>query len=166
MDSIKPDYYKGKDGKDLFDRFEDGLMPIEKVKGFYQGNIVKYVTRYSEKNGVEDLKKARTYLDRLIKLVEKPEYKMLRNLFRSAGVSTAESMGNTKDDDMKYTVQVFSREDCFLVVNTQNGLCRLGSTGEYNHVKCFFTQSELDQLKQRNDIAVDWNKAIIRQVEE
>ena len=31
-----------------------------------QGNIIKYVWRYPYKNGVEDLKKARWYLDKLI----------------------------------------------------------------------------------------------------
>lgn len=34
--------------------------------GFYEGNIVKYVARYKCKNGVEDLKKAVWYLNRLI----------------------------------------------------------------------------------------------------
>jgi len=36
--------------------------------GFHAGNIVKYVARYKAKGGVEDLKKARWYLDRLIEL--------------------------------------------------------------------------------------------------
>jgi len=34
--------------------------------GFHAGNVVKYVARYKHKGGVEDLKKARWYLDRLI----------------------------------------------------------------------------------------------------
>lgn len=33
---------------------------------YVEGNIVKYICRYKDKNGVEDLKKARAYLDRLI----------------------------------------------------------------------------------------------------
>ena len=33
---------------------------------FCQGNVVKYVTRYKLKNGIEDLKKAKWYLQRLI----------------------------------------------------------------------------------------------------
>ena len=37
---------------------------------FLEGNIIKYVTRYEGKNGVEDLKKASWYLDRLIKREE------------------------------------------------------------------------------------------------
>ena len=34
---------------------------------FREGNIVKYVTRHRRKNGLEDLLKARHYLDMLIK---------------------------------------------------------------------------------------------------
>ena len=33
---------------------------------FMEGNIVKYVTRWSHKNGIEDLLKAKQYLDKLI----------------------------------------------------------------------------------------------------
>lgn len=33
---------------------------------FCQGNVIKYVTRYPFKNGLEDLKKARHYIDVLI----------------------------------------------------------------------------------------------------
>jgi len=33
---------------------------------YLQGNIMKYVWRYRYKNGAEDLKKARWYLDKLI----------------------------------------------------------------------------------------------------
>ena len=37
---------------------------------YLQGNIMKYVWRYRYKNGTEDLKKARWYLDKLITEVE------------------------------------------------------------------------------------------------
>ena len=33
---------------------------------YLQGNIIKYVTRYELKNGVDDLKKAQFYLNMLI----------------------------------------------------------------------------------------------------
>lgn len=35
---------------------------------FIEGNIIKYVMRHKNKNGLEDLKKARHYIDLLIKL--------------------------------------------------------------------------------------------------
>ena len=34
---------------------------------FFEGNIIKYVTRWRHKNGMEDLLKAKQYLDKLIK---------------------------------------------------------------------------------------------------
>lgn len=39
--------------------------------GFAEGNVIKYVSRYKNKNGVQDLKKARHYLDMLIEQEEK-----------------------------------------------------------------------------------------------
>lgn len=38
--------------------------------GFLEGNVIKYVTRYKHKNGLEDLKKAKQYLDKLIEVVQ------------------------------------------------------------------------------------------------
>ena len=37
---------------------------------FMEGNVVKYVVRHRLKNGIEDLKKARFYLDKLIEVEE------------------------------------------------------------------------------------------------
>ncbi len=42
-------------------------------ESYLQGNILKYICRYKYKNGVEDLEKARWYLNRLIETVEKGE---------------------------------------------------------------------------------------------
>jgi len=51
------------------------IQPIEYIIAneldFCQGNVVKYVTRFKRKNGLEDLKKARQYLDWLIEQEEK-----------------------------------------------------------------------------------------------
>ena len=33
---------------------------------YYEGNIIKYILRHRDKNGVEDLKKAMHYLEKLI----------------------------------------------------------------------------------------------------
>jgi len=33
---------------------------------FCQGNVVKYITRYKDKNGAEDLRKAKHYIDILL----------------------------------------------------------------------------------------------------
>ena len=39
--------------------------------GYLEGNVIKYVSRYKEKHGLEDLKKARHYLDKLIEEISK-----------------------------------------------------------------------------------------------
>tara|TARA_B100001093_G_scaffold256958_1_gene245744 strand:- start:12584 stop:12883 length:300 start_codon:yes stop_codon:yes gene_type:complete len=51
---------------------------IESVTGggfeaYLQGNILKYLCRYKYKNGVEDLEKAKWYLNRLIQTIKKGE---------------------------------------------------------------------------------------------
>ncbi len=38
--------------------------------GYFEGQITKYVSRWRDKNGLEDLKKARHLLDKLIEEVE------------------------------------------------------------------------------------------------
>jgi hypothetical protein len=36
--------------------------------GYFEGNIVKYVSRWRDKGGVDDLRKAQHYLQKLIEL--------------------------------------------------------------------------------------------------
>lgn len=52
-----------------------GIQPIDYIEAnkldFNEGNVIKYVTRYKDKNGLEDLKKAKFYLERLISNHEK-----------------------------------------------------------------------------------------------
>lgn len=69
-DAINPNHYKSASGLETIDvirAFTDGLNGVE---AFCIGNVIKYVTRYANKNGVEDLKKARTYLDYVIREYE------------------------------------------------------------------------------------------------
>lgn len=59
-----PNHYQGK--IEVIDYLDDKLG--EHAEGFYIGNVIKYVSRYKGKNGLEDLDKAFWYLNRLIKL--------------------------------------------------------------------------------------------------
>lgn len=57
----KPERYTGKSGMQVFDVINEfGL-------DFYEGNTLKYLIRYKDKNGVEDLEKAKVYIDELIR---------------------------------------------------------------------------------------------------
>jgi hypothetical protein len=46
------------------------ISPVEFIIknniGFVEGNIIKYILRFKEKGGAEDLKKAKHYIDLLI----------------------------------------------------------------------------------------------------
>ena len=46
------------------------IEPIDYINGngmdYLEGNIIKYISRYKYKNGIEDLEKARFYLNMLI----------------------------------------------------------------------------------------------------
>ena len=44
----------------------------ENYQFYVQGNLIKYIWRFNHKNGVEDLKKAKFYLDDLIALLDEP----------------------------------------------------------------------------------------------
>lgn len=54
------------------------IQPWDIIKAweldFWEGNVVKYVLRWKHKDGVQDLKKARHYLDYLIEQGEKNEH--------------------------------------------------------------------------------------------
>lgn len=55
------DHYKGR-----------AIQPVQYIHangiGFFEGNVIKYVTRWRDKGGLADLRKARHYLDMLIEL--------------------------------------------------------------------------------------------------
>lgn len=50
--------------------YQSAIQPVDYINannlGFLEGNVIKYITRYKRKGGVEDLRKARHYLDMLI----------------------------------------------------------------------------------------------------
>ena len=56
---IGGDHYKSK-----------GIQPWDFIAAndldYFQGNVIKYVTRFREKNGIQDLEKAQHYLQKLI----------------------------------------------------------------------------------------------------
>ena len=66
----QPNHYKGKNGMEVIDVIKNFAPCPEYAEGFFFGNVVKYVLRHSQKNGLEDLKKAQVYLGWLIEALE------------------------------------------------------------------------------------------------
>lgn len=57
-------------GGDHYKKYK--IQPVEYIHAnnldFFQGSVVKYITRFRDKNGIEDLKKAKHFIDLLIEL--------------------------------------------------------------------------------------------------
>lgn len=63
-----PSHYLG--NVEVIDYIEDKLTP-DQFEGYLVGNVIKYISRYQKKNGVEDLEKGRWYLNKLIEVKNK-----------------------------------------------------------------------------------------------
>jgi len=64
----QPAHYKA-GGIETIAYIKAKLTP-EQYQGYLVGNVIKYISRYRHKNGAEDLKKARVYLNWLIEEME------------------------------------------------------------------------------------------------
>ena len=63
---ISPNHYASDKGFEVFDVQEAFIHELKGMSASYWCNIVKYILRFQKKNGVEDLKKAKYYLEKLI----------------------------------------------------------------------------------------------------
>lgn len=65
-----PYHYQSSNGLEAIDCIEAFTNDLSGVEAFDTGNIIKYICRWKNKNGLQDLKKAAWYLDHLIAHVE------------------------------------------------------------------------------------------------
>ena len=70
-----PSHYQGAYGLEAYDVIKNFSADLSGEMAFDQGNAIKYLLRWPKKNGVEDLKKCREYIDNLIKKCEKENAK-------------------------------------------------------------------------------------------
>ena len=51
---------------------KQAIQPVQYIHangiGFFEGNVIKYVTRWRDKGGIKDLEKAKHYIEMLIEL--------------------------------------------------------------------------------------------------
>lgn len=66
----------------------------------------------------------------------------------------------------RHYVKVFDGPVGFLNINTDNGTMSVYNSEEMGIFKTKFTDKEIEELKTREDVAIDWNKARIWDVEE
>lgn len=70
MDNVNHPSHYNRGGIETIDYIRAKLNPVE-FQGYCIGNVLKYVSRYRYKNGLEDMKKAQVYLAWAIESVEK-----------------------------------------------------------------------------------------------
>ena len=66
-----PSHYQSENGLEVIDVIEAFTSDLKGIEATDTGNIIKYICRWKNKNGLQDLKKAMWYLDHLIEHVEK-----------------------------------------------------------------------------------------------
>ena len=71
-DNVNNPQHYGQGSIECIDYIKDFLSDDE-LAGYFRGNIAKYLHRWRYKNGVEDLKKARWYLEALIQQQSKKQ---------------------------------------------------------------------------------------------
>lgn len=60
-------------GIECIDAIEAATTNLTGIEAVCTANVIKYIWRWKEKNGAEDLRKAEWYLKRLTQIVEKKE---------------------------------------------------------------------------------------------
>lgn len=65
-----PKHYQSSNGVECIDAIEAATEDLTGLEAVCTANVLKYIWRWKRKNGLEDLKKARWYLDKLIKKLE------------------------------------------------------------------------------------------------
>lgn len=100
-DSVShPNHYQSKSGLEVIDVIKAFTEDCEGIEAYYTGNVIKYVCRWKKKNGLEDLKKARQYLDWLIEKVgEKEPPKNGRYSMGENDCCSVECKCKSKEDD-------------------------------------------------------------------
>lgn len=68
-----PDHYQSETGLETIDIIDAITFDLKGIVAFDIGNVVKYISRFTKKNGLEDLKKASWYLSDAIERIEKLE---------------------------------------------------------------------------------------------
>lgn len=70
-----PSHYQSTGGIEVIDVMAAFTADLQGIEAIDTSNVIKYICRWKNKNGVEDLKKARWYIDHLINKLEEESNK-------------------------------------------------------------------------------------------
>jgi hypothetical protein len=64
-----PNHYKSSNGIECIDAIEASVEGLTGLEAVCTANVLKYIWRWKKKNGLEDLRKAKWYLEKLIDII-------------------------------------------------------------------------------------------------
>lgn len=77
-DSVNHPSHYNQNGMEVWDVIKAFTSNLSGAEAFYAGNVIKYVLRWKHKNGIEDLEKAKVYIDKIIEIEKEKQIKTSR----------------------------------------------------------------------------------------
>lgn len=84
-----PPHYQSETGLEVIDVIKTFTSDLKGIEATDTGNVIKYICRWKHKNGLQDLEKAKWYLQHLINTVKEME----KPTVNFDGNSLAEAVG-------------------------------------------------------------------------
>ena len=109
-----PDHYQNIAGVEAIDILNDVVKDLPGTQAAMLWNTLKYLLRFQKKNGVEDLKKARNYLDYLINDIE---------AVQNAAKNIQENTNPEKGQCVTYKSKISGYAEVYSSTHMQYGMC-------------------------------------------
>lgn len=110
-----PEHYQNIAGVEAIDILNDMVKDLPGKQAAMLWNSMKYLFRFKKKNGVEDLKKARNYLDYLIADMDA--------VYKKDALDTLEEMPATSDKCNLYKSTVWGSVEVYYSTDMPEGTC-------------------------------------------
>ena len=157
-----PDHYQAETGMEVIDVIESFTFDLKGIEAVDTGNALKYLCRWKKKNGLQDLKKARWYLEHLIEHVEKlEEENKLNSAFNKIPEVIGVDCSYSKEGNPLKVIYRYQCNRCgaiFETVHEGHATYICGRHMELEHRECLggrfeddFTQLDSKFINKEND---------------
>jgi hypothetical protein len=72
-DNINPSHYQ-RDGMECIEAIEAAVQNLSGAEAYATGSAIKYLWRWKEKGGIDDLNKAKWFIQKMVDHLEEIEY--------------------------------------------------------------------------------------------
>lgn len=137
----------------------DFIRRVEKI-GYKTEKTYSYIDIYDADNMIEPAASVNMYRESQL-FIYHAYYELTKLIIEYAETPLAE-----REDDKKYYVKVFNNDFGYLNVNYVIGRAIASDREQDFGYQTQFTKSEIKQLKQRDDIPLDWDKVKLIEVDD